>query len=278
MSGTNPAPGETVRTAFGVEKPIVGMVHLLPLPSSPGWTGSMQAVLDRALRDTEALAAGGVDGIVVENYGDAPFRPRRVDSATVAAMAHVVGRIAEGCDVPVGVNVLRNDASAALAIAAATGARFIRVNVHTGAMLTDQGWLSGRADQTLRERAALGTDTLILADVFVKHAAPPPGTTIEQAAADAVLRGGADVLLVSGNATGVATDPADVVRVKRAVPSTPVWIASGLNESNARALMRVANGAIVGSAFQEGGRAGSPVSLGRVTRLLSALLHDPDDP
>ena len=180
-------------------------------------------VLDRALSDAATLVRQGVDGILVENYGDAPFRPGRVDAATVAAMTHVIGRIVDACDLPVGVNVLRNDASSALAIAAATGGGVIRVNVHTGAMLTDQGWIRGRADRTLRERAALGTGTLILADVFVKHAAPPAGISLEQAAADTATRGGADVLLVTGSATGERTDLSSVARVKAAAPATPRW-------------------------------------------------------
>ena len=144
-------------------RPLVGMVHLLPLPGAPRWDGSMSAVIGRARADAAALAAGGFHGVMVENFLDAPFHPAAVPAETVAAMAVIVDRVREECGLPVGVNVLRNDAYAALAIAAATSARFIRVNVHTGAMLTDQGWLDGRAHETLRTRLRLAPDVAILA-------------------------------------------------------------------------------------------------------------------
>src|SRR5262249_4211077 len=152
---------------------IVGMVHLLPLPGAPRYGGDLEAVLRRAREDAEALVAGGVDGVMVENFGDAPFYPERVPPETVAAMTRAARAVVEVVSVPVGVNVLRNDAAAALAIAGVVGASFIRVNVHTGAMWSDQGLLQGRAHETLRQRRALGARVLILADVLVKHAVPP---------------------------------------------------------------------------------------------------------
>ena len=117
-------------------------------------------------------------------------------------MAVAVREIADSTSLPVGVNVLRNDAEAALAVAAAAGGRFIRVNVHVGSMFTDQGLLTGEAYKTLRKREALGLPVLILADVMVKHATPPPGLTLESAARDCWFRGLADALIVTGSETG----------------------------------------------------------------------------
>jgi membrane complex biogenesis BtpA family protein len=251
-------------------KNIVGMVHLLPLPGAPRYGGSMQPVLDRALRDTQALAQGGVDGIVVENYGDAPFYPAAVPASTISALTLAVAEVRRAFALPVGVNVLRNDAAAALSIAAVTGAQFIRVNVHTGAMLTDQGWLTGQAHETLRLRPQLGGSVAIYADVLVKHAVPPAGLTIEAAARDAFLRGAADALIVSGTATGVATDIDDVRRVRHALPDAPIWIGSGVSAGNVGGLLEVADGVIVGSAFQQGGRAGAEVVTEQVRRLVDA--------
>src|SRR5262249_28104448 len=153
---------------LGVPKAVIGMVHLLALPGSPRWAGSMGAVIDAALGDARAMAEGGVDALLVENFGDVPFAAGRVDAGTVAAMAVVVAEIARDVALPVGVNVLRSDALSALAIAAAVGARFVRVNVHVGAVVADQGLLASSAHDSLRYRRLLGLDIQILADVQVK--------------------------------------------------------------------------------------------------------------
>lgn len=230
----------------------------------------MDVVIERALADAQALVQGGMDGVMVENYLDAPFYPGRVPPETVAALAVVVREVVLAVSVPVGVNVLRNDAASALAIAAATGARMIRVNVHTGAMLADQGWLVGEAHETLRMRSRLGAPVAILADVLVKHATPPAGLDLAQAARDAVHRGLADGLIVSGSGTGQATDPERIRAVKAAVPEAPVWIGSGLAPETAPDLLPLADGAIVGSALMRGGVAGSGVEIERVRAFVAA--------
>jgi membrane complex biogenesis BtpA family protein len=174
-------------------------------------------------------------------------------------------------DLPLGINVLRNDAAAALGIAAATGARFIRVNVHTGAMLTDQGWVTGRAADTLRLRRALGADVAIFADVLVKHAAPPAGLVAAAAARDTWERALADALIVTGGGTGEPTAEATVQEVRAAVPAAPLLIGSGLAPATVPRLLPLADGAIVGSALQRGGRAGEPVDGERVRALVAAV-------
>lgn len=244
------------------------MVHLLPLPGAPRYDGSMQQVLDRAARDARALADGGVDGIIVENYGDAPFFPDVVPPVTVAALTRAIEEVRRAVRLPIGVNMLRNDALSALSVAAVTGAQFIRVNVHTGALLTDQGWIAGRAFETLRLRKALDAPVAIYADVLVKHAVPPAGLTIEDAARDAFLRGGADALIVSGTATGAPAEIEDVRRVRHALPAAPIWIGSGVTVASVAALLEVADGVIVGSAFQQDGRAGAEVVTDQVRRLV----------
>jgi membrane complex biogenesis BtpA family protein len=228
----------------------------------------MAAVMQRALADAETLEEAGFDGIVVENYLDAPFYPDHVPAVTVAALTRIVATVVAEVSVPVGVNVLRNDAGAALSIAAVTGARFIRVNVHTGAMWTDQGLITGEAHETLRLRRALGTDVAILADVHVKHAVPPSGLSLAQAAADAWHRGLADGLVVSGAGTGFATHSSDVAEVAQAVPGAPIFLGSGVTPTSVAALPQGARGAIVGSAVMRGGRAGAGVDAARATELV----------
>ena len=250
---------------------LIGVVHLLPLPGAPAWAGDPTGVLDRARRDAQALFDGGADAVIVENYGDVPFRPGPLDPETVAAMALAVAEVvglAEGR--PVGVNCLRNDARAALGLCAATGASFLRVNVHCGAAVTDQGLIEGRADRTLRERGRLGLECDILADVHVKHASPLGGGTLAEAARDAAERGLADGLIVSGSGTGEGTDVRDAQAVRRACPEVPLLVGSGLRPENVGDFGNLVDGAIVGSALQRGGRAGQPVEVERV-RALSKL-------
>jgi uncharacterized protein len=256
---------------WGTAKPVVGMVHLLPLPGSPRWGGSMEEVLDRALGEAGILEEEGLNGILVENYRDAPYFPGAVPAETVAAMAVVVREVVRVAAIPVGVNVLRNDASAALAVAAAAGASFVRVNVHTGAMFTDQGLLEGRAHDTLRLRRSLGTPVAILADVLVKHGTPPPGTTLEEAARDAWRRGIADGLIVTGAETGAPVETPDILRLRDAVPEGIVWVGSGVTPETAPDLLEAAHGLIVGSALQAGGGAGGGVERERVRALMGAL-------
>ncbi|TVR65946.1 MAG: phosphorybosylanthranilate isomerase [Gemmatimonadales bacterium] len=252
------------------------MIHLPPLPGAPGFTPSegrspLAGIVERVRRDARILVEEGVDGILVENFGDAPFHPGRVPPETVAALTLAVSAAQdEAAGLPVGLNVLRNDARSGVGIAVATGADFLRINVHTGTMFTDQGMLEGRAWETVRERERLCPSLLILADVEVKHAAPPPGVSRTDAARDLRLRGFADVLVVSGSGTGRPTDPAVVDEVRAAVTDAPVWVGSGLSPTNARELLGRAEGAIVGSALMEGGRPGGPIDPGRVRQLLDA--------
>jgi uncharacterized protein len=253
---------------FHTARPIIGMVHLQPLPGAHRYAG-IEAVLERALADAGALADGGAHGIMVENFGDAPFFPAAVPAETVAAMTRMVCEIRRTTDLPVGVNVLRNDARAALGIAVATGAAFIRVNVHVGAMLTDQGWISGLAHETVRARAALGAAVAIFADVLVKHAVAPTGLTPAAAARDTWERGAADALIVTGAATGAATSIERLQQVRQAVPTARILVGSGVTPDNAAALLAHADGAIVGTALQRGGTAG-PVDSASVRAVVQA--------
>jgi len=214
------------------------------------------------------MVSGGADAIIVENLGDAPFAATDVRPYTVAAMTRVITML-RSLGLPIGVNVLRNDALSALSIAAATGAQFIRVNVHTGAMISDQGVLTGRARETLLERNRLGTSVAIAADVHVKHAAPLGTETLEDAAHDTWHRGGARVLIVTGSGTGMPTATEDVQRVRRAVPDATLWIGSGIQPS--RPPPPEADGAIVGTWLHRDARLSEPVDLQRVLAVRAAL-------
>jgi membrane complex biogenesis BtpA family protein len=251
---------------FSVEKPLIGMIHLLPLAGSVNYvSGSLSAILDAALRDLYAMESGGVDGAIVENLGDAPYAvtaPRE----TIAMMSVVVRELVEKSHIPIGANVLRNDGLAAMAIAAATGASFIRVNVFCGVAFADQGTIEGQARDLHWLRRDLGTKTRILADVHVKHAAHL--TRIEEAAIDAE-RNGPDALIVSGIGTGRRTSPEDLQAVK-SVASLPVFVGSGVRIDNV-STYRDADGFIVGTLLKHDGVIGAPVDVERVRALADAV-------
>mgnify|MGYP006273829063 FL=1 len=256
--------------------PVIGMVHLPPLPGAPRFDGDRDAVRERAVADAETLESGGVDAIVVENFGDAPFYPDSVPPHVVASMTDLVGRVARAVDLPVGVNVLRNDASAALSVAAATDAACIRVNVHTGARVTDQGVIEGQAHETLRLRERLDAeDVSVLTDVDVKHSAPLAGAEFDaEAVAEGVERGLADGLIVSGVGTGHAVDLDHlrevVARRDRLDTGVPVLVGSGVTSDSVGEILDVADGVIVGTALKEEGVTTNPVDEARVRDLVSA--------
>jgi len=249
-----------------MEKPLIGMIHLQPLAGSVNYVkGSSSAILDAALRDLYALESGGADGVIVENLGDAPYAiaaPRE----TVAMMSVIVHQLVEKSHIPVGVNVLRNDGLAAMAIAAATGASFVRVNVFCGVAFSDQGTIEGQARDLHWLRRDLGTQAAILADVHVKHAAHL--TSIEEAAVDAE-RNEPDGLIVSGIATGRRTSPEDLQTVK-SVTTRPVLVGSGVRIDNV-STYRDADGFIVGTLLKEDGAIGAPVDVQRVRALAEAV-------
>ncbi len=226
------------------------MVHLLPLPGSPRFGGSIDEVIATAVDDAQVLTEAGFPALMVENFGDAPFFAESVPAETISSITVAVAAVATS-DVPVGVNVLRNDATSALAIAAATGASFIRVNVLTGVMYTDQGPIVGRAAEVQRQRSRLCPDVEIWADVMVKHATPPAGLQPDQAVSDTIERGLADAIVVSGSGTGTEPDLALARQISDATPEgTRVVIGSGATAENLDALLEVADTIIVGTSIK----------------------------
>lgn len=259
-----------LKQVFKTPNPVIGVVHLLPLPTSPRWGGNLKAVFGRAEQEATALAAGGVDGIIVENFFDAPFPKDRVDPAVVSAMTLVIHRLQNMVTLPIGINVLRNDAHSAIAIAACVEAQFVRVNVWTGIMATDQGLIEGRAHELLRYRRELGSDVKILADVLVKHARPLGSPNLTTAVQDTIDRGLADAVILSGWATGSPPSLEDLELATAASQGTPVFIGSGADWENIPQLMQAADGVIVSSSLKRQGKREQPIDPIRVSRFVEA--------
>jgi hypothetical protein len=262
---------------FKTPNPIIGVVHLLPLPTSPRWGGSLKAVINRAEQEVTALASGGVDGVIVENFFDAPFTKNQVDPAVVSAMTLIVQRLMNLVTLPVGINVLRNDAQSALAIATCVHAQFIRVNVLTGIMATDQGLIEGQAHQLLRYRRELGSDVKIFADVLVKHARPLGSPNLTTAVQETIERGLADGVILSGWATGSPPSLEDLELASAAANGTPVFIGSGASWENIPTLMQAADGVIVSSSLKRRGKIEQPIDPIRVSQFVEAVRRSVSD-
>ncbi len=254
-----------MRSLFERPFAFVGVIHLLPLPGGPRRSPGFAAVRTRALADAQALADGGAHAGILENFGDSPFAAGAVEPHVVAFCAILASEIrARHPHLVLGLNLLRNDARGALGAAAASSAAFVRINVHVGAMVTDQGLLQGDAHHTLRYRRELGSDIAIVADILVKHAVPLGAATAGSVAADTWRRGAADVLVVTGEGTGRPADPARAEEVRQAVPEARVWIGSGVTEASLGAWRSIAHGAIVGTALHRDGHLGAPLDLERI--------------
>ena len=258
-----------------VPRGIIGVLHLPPMPGDPRYrAGGFGEVESHVLNDAEMLVEGGVDALILENFGSAPFTKgtegHRLPPHQVAAMAIIARAAMTRFGRPVGINCLRNDARSAIGIAAAVGASFIRVNVHTGAYVTDQGLIEGEAAMTLRYRDALGVDIAVLADVMVKHAAPLVPIDTEQAVHDTVGRGLADAIVVTGVATGAPVDVDHLARVRGAAGDGPVVLGSGLRPETVGDVKPYVDAAIVGTFFKEHGEVHRPVELSRVAELVAA--------
>lgn len=253
---------------------IVGVIHLPPLPGSARGPSARELgrILEAAKRDAAAWSAGGADALVVENFGDVPFAKGPVGPETIAAMTRAVAAVIDETGLPTGVNVLRNDVLGAVGIAAATGAQFVRANVYVGAAVTDQGFIEGRADEVQALIRRLDAPIHVWADVDVKHAAPLARRPLGELAEDAVKRGLAAAVIVTGAGTGQPANPDDLRDVRAAVPDTPLYVGSGATQESLPTLLAVADGAIVGTAAKSSGRVDSPVDVGRVKALVAAAL------
>ncbi len=230
---------------------VYGVVHLKSLPGSPENYLSLDEIIELAQEDVNNLVFGGVDGIIIENFGDTPFVKDDISKRTLASFTTVVENIEYDREIKVGINVLRNDAIAALSIAEATKADFVRINVLNNVMMfTDQGIIEGKAHEIAEFKNSLNKEIEIYADVFVKHAVPPEGSKIENHTEELIHRAGADVVIVTGDGTGHEINIEDLNKVRDIVPQGKLAIGSGVNEENIEDYTGLADILIVGTNFK----------------------------
>lgn len=271
ISGNRPSALDAI---FQVKIPLIGDIHLPPLPGTPRYRGeSMAAIIDRALRDAEAFEKGGMNGIILENHGDIPFlKPSEIGPEIIAAMSAIAARIVDAAGVPVGINLLANAAVGGIAIAKASGARFVRVNQWVNAYIANEGLVEGESARALRYRKQIGAeDVAIFADVHVKHGshAIVADRPVSEQASDVEFYD-ADVAIASGNRTGDEVPESEISSIRKGT-RLPVIAGSGITAANAARILQQLDGAIVGSSLKEGGVWWNPVDLDRVKALVAAV-------
>jgi membrane complex biogenesis BtpA family protein len=257
------------QSLFGDRKPIIGMVHLLALPGAPAFGGDIDAIYTRALADADALQGAGVDGLIVENFGDEPYYVGEPSAAQLALMAAITREVRGRVYIPVGVNVQFNAWEAEIAVAHAARADFVRVEVFVDTVVSAQGMVQPCSAQITRYRTSLGAKNLLLiADVQTKYTTNLLPQSIAQSAKDAQAAG-ADALIVTGAGTGQAT-PLQAVAEARSAVKIPVLVGSGTTAENALRVLEIADGAIVGSSLKHGGDAANAVSAERAAAFMRA--------
>lgn len=274
MAGVFPPKPNALSELFGVSKPIIGMLHLPPLPGAPRYQGEpLSRIIDATLEELEHYREGGIDGLIVENQGDLPFaKPHGIGPETVAAMTAVAQMVVRSAGFAIGINVLSNAAIPALAVAQSAGAHFIRVSQWANAYVGNSGLIEAAAPEALRYRARIKAEHIkVFSDVHVKHGshAIVADRSIPEQAQDAVWFD-SDVLIATGTRTGEST-PVEEVELLRSGHQLPVIVGSGFDVPNLEQILAVADGAIVGTSLKRDGLWWNPVETSKVRTLMNAM-------
>lgn len=254
---------------FGNIKPIIGMVHLKPLPGSPLYGGNMDEIYEAALKDLNALVEGGANALIVENFGDIPYGTEN-ELITYTAFTNIFTRLKEQCHIPMGVNIQFNDFKAEWAIAYACDADFIRIENFAEHRLGPNGVINACGPELMRLKGRFPKDICLICDVNVKHTFEivhePLDFIIES-----IIEGGGDCLICTGITTGKSPSIEDVKKMKELAEGLPVIVGSGVNEKTVNDYLEVSDGAIIGSSFKEDGKVLNPISLKRVKSLMDKI-------
>jgi membrane complex biogenesis BtpA family protein len=260
-----------LKTTFGSHKPIIAMIHLSPLPGSPLYDkdGGMQKIIDLAAADIAALQEGGVDAVMFGNEGDRPYL-LKASPQSLAAMSFAVGELKRAIKIPFGVNYLW-DPVASVSLGIASCARFVR-EIFTGVYDSDMGIWAPDAATALRLRADCNrTDMKLMFNINAEFASPMGDRSIAARAKSAVFSSLADIVLVSGPMTGQAVETANLKFAKDVLPDTPVFANTGVNIDNVTDILKIGDGAVIGTHFKIDGDTWKPVAGDRVKRFMDKV-------
>ena len=252
------------------KKLAIGMIHLPSFKRSFSPDFDLDELFRISLTDAFTLKQAGFDALLIENFHDFPFEKTRISDSKFLLMSAIVNKIIESVpDIAVGVNILRNACLQALTIATLNHASFIRCNIWEGAYVTDQGIIEGIASQVLHEKQILHSKVKILADIGVKHATPMSDFTLEEAAKNAIYRGGADGIILSGRETGSLLSLDTLSHFVSKTKLKP-FLGSGVSVENVSTIFPLISGVIIGSSLKyDTSNLSSPIDLEKATVFMS---------
>lgn len=259
---------ERFNHVFGAGKPVIAMVHFGALPGAPLYNAQagIEGLIDGVSKDLVALQEAGFDAVMFGNENDRPYE-FSVDPASTAAMAYVIGRVRDKIRIPFGVNVLWDPISS-IALAAATGASFVR-EIFTGTYASDMGLWTSDAGKAMRYRDRLNrADLAMLYNVSAEFAWSLDQRSLPDRARSAVFSSIPDAILVSGQITGEAAKLSDLEAVKKALPDTPVLANTGVKHTTVAEVLKVADGCIVGSSLKVDGNTWNAVDPDRAQEFM----------
>jgi uncharacterized protein len=258
-----------IKDHFKTQKPVIAMAHIPALPGTPRYDeiSGIDYLIEHVRPDVEHLVQGGVDAIMFCNEDDRPYM-LRAGIEQIAAMTRVVTELAP-TTIPFGVDFLW-DPCAAMAIAHATGASFIR-EVLSGLYESDMGTWSPNAGEVFRFRRQIGAKNVRVFFNVVPEFASPLGTrNAAQRAKSVVVSCLPDVILASGPMAGSEPNITTLREIKEAIGDVPVFVNTGANEENIKDFLSIADGVIVGSSLKVDGYTWNPVDPFRVARFITA--------
>ncbi|WP_440895952.1 BtpA/SgcQ family protein [Amphibacillus sp. Q70] len=252
-----------------LNKSIIGMIHLKPMPTSSKSRHSIDEITEFALKDLATLEEAGIEYAIVENVFDKPYSTE-MNLELIVAYTHIFTILQKHTKIELGVNIHATSGVEEMVIASLCGAKFIRAESFVEYRHTMSGLLTPMSAKLTRKRRELDSDVKIFADVNVKESRAVYDQTIEEAIADALVAE-ADAIIVTGLETGKPPVPAEIKELKKVTQDCPLLIGSGVSEENIGELMEFADGAIIGSSIKEDGLISHPVSLERVKKLLDQM-------
>jgi len=257
---------------FKVEKPVIAMVHLRPLPGSPHYdpSNSVEDLVEAALKDARALESGGVDGILISNESDIPYL-FKVGPETIASMTYIASRVMEEVSIPVGIDVLWGDARAALAIAKVIGSKFIRT-LMSGVYASDLGLINTDGAEVMRYRKFIGADDIrifiYINPEFASSLSPRPLSIIAKTLRWLKM---ADAYCVSGPMPGMPPDIEELKKMRKEVPDVPLIANTGMNKDNVAEYLKYVDGVIVGTSLKVGNVTLNPVDENKVKEFMKVV-------
>jgi len=273
MHSISSKPSDLIQNLFNGPKALIGVVHCPAFPGAPHYSGeSIDSVYDRCMSDVDAYVSGGMNGLIIENHGDIPFsKPEDIGPETTGFLSVIADRVIRSVDIPVGINVLANAPIPAFAIAAASGAAFIRVNQWANAYIANEGFMEGRAAQAMRYRSSLHAQHVkVFTDTHVKHGAHAivSDRTVAELTRDMAFFD-SDAIIATGQRTGNSVDTQQLNEIRQAT-QLPLLIGSGVTSENLSELLPLVDAVIVASSLKRQGDWWNEVELKRVKAFVKA--------